>query len=284
MFLLRSIIGSVAALAMPVILTAEMDPATKDRLKGVADDDKFRSLKMLAKQRRDGVVGVYQLDEEPVGEVLDALVAQWPPERIAGLREKTQLPVTRIIALLGISQPGFSRLSLGDFSPSPALCRRMQGLEDLAARGELHAQIVPKTAEFQRRMALFRAWFLAKPATVDFPIVECRMTVQWGRGSHERIVLPIEHMPALRLKNLSALTEVVKAVTIALRRMALGNAKSLWKDIDAAFWQAYSRDTLPKIVLERAKIPTKASQARKKATCPEDNLSPSNGINSPVQS
>ena len=221
----------------------------------------------IARQKKNGVVDCYRLPEEPFLPDLQGLVDSWPPERIAGLREKTKLPVKRIIALLGISQPGFSRLSLGDFTPSPALCRRMQQLEEMAERGELHNEYIPSTAEMRRRMALFRAWWLSRPPTVDLPLISCHLSVQWGQGVHHRITIPVKHIPQLRLKEWTGLVPVVKAVTVALRKMALGNARILWKQVEADFWYRYSRDTLPSIVTERAKIlPRAREEAKRKAS------------------
>jgi hypothetical protein len=180
------------------------------------------------------------------------------------LREKTKLPVKRIIALLGISQPGFSRLSLGDFTPSPSLCRRMQQLEEMAERGELHGEYTPSTAEMRRRMALFRAWWLSRPPTVDLPLISCHLSVQWGQGVHHRITIPVKHIPQLRLKEWTGLVPVVKAVTTVLRKMAVGNARLLWKQAESEYWYAYARNTLPAIVTERAKILPKARAEAKK--------------------
>jgi hypothetical protein len=218
----------------------------------------------IARQRQNGVVDCYRLPEEPFLPDSQGLVDSWPPERIAALREKTKLPVKRIIALLGISQPGFSRLSLGDFTPSPSLCRRMQQLEEMAERGELHGEYTPSTAEMRRRMALFRAWWLSRPPTVDLPLISCHLSVQWGQGVHHRITIPVKHIPQLRLKEWKGLVPVVKAVTVALRKVAMGNSRLLWKQAESEYWFLYARDKLPAIVTERAKILPKARAEAKK--------------------
>ena len=231
------------------------------------------SKQLVAKLNRDrsnGIIGVYNTDNELQGIDIRAIVDEWPPERIAGLREKTKLPVKRIIALLGISQPGYSRLSLGDFTPSPALCRRMRELEEMAERGELHSQYVPSTAEMRRRMALFRAWWLSKPPSVDLPMITTHLQVRWGGGVHQMVSIPINHMPQLRLKDWNGLVPVIQAVTVALRKMALGNSRLLWKDAESQYWSMYARDKLPSIVTERAKILPKARASRKAAKAAEE--------------
>ena len=217
----------------------------------------------LSRQRRDGIVDVYAIPNDPESVEFRDIVGQWPISRIATLREKTKLPVARIVALLGISQPAYSKMCSGDFTPSPALCRRMQQLEVMADRGELHREYIPSTAEMRRRMALFRAWWLRKPPSVDLPLITCHLQVRWGKGVQHLIVIPVKHIPQLRLREWTGLVAVIKTVTVALRKLAQGNARILWKQAEEDYWYRYARDTLPAIVTERAKILPKANAARK---------------------
>jgi hypothetical protein len=113
-------------------------------------------------------------------------------------------------------------------------------------------------------MALFRAWWLSRPPTVDLPLISCHLSVQWGQGVHHRITIPVKHIPQLRLKEWTGLVPVVKAVTTVLRKMAVGNARLLWKQAESEYWYAYARNTLPAIVTERAKILPKARAEAKK--------------------
>lgn len=215
----------------------------------------------LARQRRDGIVDVYAIPNDPENVDFKAIVSQFPIERIVALREKTKLPVARIVALLGISQPAYSKMCSGDFTPSPALCRRMQELERMAESDELHNTYVPSTYEMRRRMALFRAWWLRKPPSEDLPLITCHLQVRWGGGTQHLINIPVKYVPQLRLKEFSGLVGVIRAVTVALRKLAQGNARILWKEAESEYWYRYARDTLPKVVTERAKIQPKAKAA-----------------------
>ena len=113
-------------------------------------------------------------------------------------------------------------------------------------------------------MTLFRAWWLRKPPTVDLPLVTCHLQVRWGRNVCQMVTIPIKHVPQLRLKEWTGLVGVIRTVTVALRKLAQGNARILWRQAEADYWYAYSRDTLPAIVTERAKILPKANAARRK--------------------
>lgn len=226
----------------------------------MADSTRLINARLRRKQN-NGIVDVFGVPGSPQDVDFRAIVATWPIERIEGLREKTKLPVARIVALLGISQPAYSKMCSGDFTPSPNLCRRMAELEDMAARGELHAQYIPSTAEMRRRMALFRSWWLSKPPSVDLPLVTCHLQVRWGKAAYQLITIPVKHVPQLRLKEWTGLVGVIRTVTVALRKLAQGNARILWKEAESAYWYAYARDTLPAIVTERAKIQPKAKAA-----------------------
>lgn len=192
------------------------------------------------------------------------LVDDWPAERIKGLPELLTLPVRRIVALLAISQPTFSRLASGDFTPAPSLCHRMNQLMAMHERGELHGdrEYMPRQAELRRRMSLFRAWWLAKAPTQQMPLVTCHIRFVWGKGPTQRLELPVEHFPALRLKEWGGVVEVVREVTKAMRRIAKANAALLWKHGEEEFWRQWAEGTLPRIVAERAELPLKAIRRR----------------------
>jgi len=181
-----------------------------------------------------------------------AIVAEWPIERIAGLENRCKLPRSRIVALLGVGMSAYSSLCAGRYTPSPALCRRMAQLEEMADRGELHGSYVPAKAEMQRRMCLFRAWWFARDPTKDFPLVEVVIRVKWGRDRRHEIIVPVDTLPQLRLTKWEGLTQVIRAVVMALRGVARVTAREQWKAADASFWERYARDTLPQIVMDRA--------------------------------
>lgn len=211
-------------------------------------------LKRLLRQK--GIVEVAMLASEQrkmQSEEFKALVQEWPVERISALVERCAFPKARVCALLSIGQSAFASLCAGRFTPGPALCRRMDQLEQMADRGELHGTYVPDTADLQRKITLFRAWFFEKTPTVEFPLVTVAIRVKWSRSKYHEVVLPIESLPALRLTKWEGLVQVVRAVTVAVRSLAKGNARLLWKDIDSTFWHHYARETLPAIVEERAK-------------------------------
>jgi len=181
-----------------------------------------------------------------------ALVDLWPASRIKDLPKLLKLPVARIVALLGIGKAAFYRLGMGDFTPSAALCRRMQQLQDMGERGDLHHEVVPSTHEMRRRMTMFRWWFFNRPATAELPLVTLRLRVWWGKHYRDSVEIQVKHLPALRLQKWEGLVEVVKTFTVTARRLAQANARLMWKQSEQEFWEHYSRDTLPKIVLEKA--------------------------------
>jgi hypothetical protein len=180
------------------------------------------------------------------------IVDSWPADRIAELENRCSVPRTRVAALLGIGQTVLSQLVKGRYTPSAVLCRRMEELERMAERGEIHGQYVPDKADLQRRLALFRQWFMDKPPTKDFPLVTVSVKFQWGASFYSSVTLPIEHLPQLRLTKWSGLVEIVRTLTVALRTLARANSRLMWKEQDAAFWRAYATDSLPKIVESRA--------------------------------
>jgi hypothetical protein len=181
-----------------------------------------------------------------------ALVEKWPAERISALVERCSVPKRRVAALLSVGATALNRLCEGRYTPSPALCRRMEHLEQMAERGELHGEYVSDKSEVQRKMTLFRQWFLDKPPTVDFPLVTVAIKIRWSRYRHHEVTLPIESLPKLRLTRWAGIVEVVRAVTSTVRELARANSRLLWTNVDAEFWQRYAHDALPKIVEERS--------------------------------
>jgi len=220
----------------------------------------------------DGVIKVYETSDERA--MLESAqretVAKWQPERIAALKYRCKIPVTRIIALLGITQGAYSRLSSGDFTPSAALCLRMAHLEEMADAGELHSgkEFIPKQREMRRRMAHFRAWWFNRPATAEFPLITVEIRVKWGGAPYQQLRLPVKPIPALRMCKWEGLLPVVKTITTAIRKLAQANGRLYWRDIEDQFWRAYATDTLPQIVLERAAITKRMAAARFRATRP----------------
>jgi hypothetical protein len=129
----------------------------------------------------------------------------------------------------------------------------MEQLEQMADRGELHGEYVADKTELQRKMTLFRQWFMDKPPAVDFPLVTVAIRVKWSRSKYHEVLLPVESLPALRLTKWGGITQVVKAVTMAVRELARANSRLLWKNVDEEFWHKYSTETLPAIVEERSR-------------------------------
>ena len=236
------------------------------------DESRANTIQLHERHRQaawnDGVVKVYDTESERA--MLEAqqrkVVAQWPPARIAALKDRCQIPVTRIIALLGISQGAFSRLSSGDFTPSASLCLRMAQLEEMATAGELHRgkQVIPTQREQRRRLSHFRAWWLNRPATADFPLVSVEIVVKWGGAPYQHMRLPVERISKLRLQKFEGLVGIVRTVTSTIRKLAQANSRLYWTQIDEEYWQRYTKDTLPQIVIERAQIVRHAAAARKK--------------------
>lgn len=218
--------------------------------------------------RRDGVIKPYETEVERSirDEQARRIVAEWQPERIASLKDRCKVPVTRIIALLGITQVAFSRLTSGDFTPSASLCLRMAHLEEMADSGELHgkAQYIPAQREMRRRMAHFRAWFFEKPATAEFPLVTVEVKVVFGRAPYQTIKLPVESFPKLRLKKFDSLVDVVKAVSTTIRKVAQANGRLFWTEIENEYWKRYAADTLPQEIIERSQYVKRAGAARRK--------------------
>ena len=251
------------------------------------DESKLSTSQLHERHRQaacnDGVVKVYDTESERamLEDQKRKVVAQWQPERIASLKDRCQVPVTRLTALLGISQGAFSRLSAGDFAPSASLCLRMAQLEEMADAGELHRgkQVIPTQREQRRRMSHFRAWWMNRPETAEFPSVSVEITVKWGGAPYQHMRLPVEHIPNLRLQKFEGLVGIVRTVTTTLRKLAQANARLYWNEVDNEFWERYAKDTLPQIVLERAQITVRAAAARKKEThvSNEANLPPTLG-------
>src|SRR5574340_343202 len=157
---------------------------------------------LLRQLRLNGVADVPATEQErrkERSEESQELVKAWPAERIAGLEKRCNVPRKRVAALLGIGMAVLKKLSEGTYTPSPTLCARMEQLEQMADRGELHGEWTPKDGQLQRRLALFRAWFMAKPPEKDFPLITVAVKFQWGKSFYSSITVPIEYLPQLRL-------------------------------------------------------------------------------------
>lgn len=220
---------------------------------------------LLRLLRQFGVVEVLLTEEEKKvyrTPEFQAIVSEWPVERIRALKDKCAVPVPRLVALLGIGRQPYDKLCRGDYTPSAGLCRRMQAIEQMAESGQLHPAYVPKSGEMQRRMALFRAWFMARPPTAEFPLLTVRLEIRWGRSVWQKLALPVESLPALRIKEWRGLADAIQAVTVAVRKLAKGNMRGLWKEMEEEYWRRYATDTLPAIVQRSAKIPDTARQRR----------------------
>jgi hypothetical protein len=208
--------------------------------------------------RHQGIVKVYETNQEL--EYLRGkekeLVAQWQPERIAALKDRCKVPVSRIVALLGITASAFSKLASGDFTPSGPLCLRMGQLEEAADAGELHSgkQVIPSQREMRRRMSAFRSWWFNRPPTAEFPLVSVEVCVHWGKSPYEHMRLPVKPFPKLRLQKFDGLVNVVRTITVAIRKLAQANARLYWTQAEGEFWERYARDTLPEVVLGRQQI------------------------------
>ena len=215
----------------------------------------------------DGVVKVYAEDHERSIEREEArkIVAQWQPKRIAGLVEYCHLPVKRAVSILGITQPAYSMMCAGKFTPSAALCLRMKWMEEMSDSGELHArsELIPTQREMRRRMSAFRAWWFNRPPSAEFPLLRIELTAVWGKSPHQRLRLPVESFPKVRLQKWNGLVGFVREITTLVRKLARANGRLYWTQVEEDFWRAYASDTIPRIVLERAAIPERASKTAK---------------------
>lgn len=193
-----------------------------------------------------------------------ALVAEWPPERIGALKEKCKIPTKRLEALLGIGNAALTRLKHGDFTPSWRLCKRMADLEAAAARGDLHGEYIPHKMEMRRRMTLFRAWYLRKPLTAEFPLLTIKVEIVWGKARYQRLELPLKFVPSLRIMKWEAVAGAIRALTVAMRQFATGNSREIWKKAEEEYWALYSKDQLPREVIDKAKKSPLKSKRRSK--------------------
>lgn len=205
--------------------------------------------------RRDGIVAVAMTKAERLqsqSEEFKAIVEKWPAERISSMVQRCSLPKRRVAALLSVGVSALTALCEGRYTPSPALCRRMEHVEEMAVRGELHGEYVSDKTSVQRRLTLFRAWFMEKPPEVAFPLVTVAIKIKWGRSPKCEFTLPCECLPSLRLTKWGGIVQVVKVVTSAVRELARANSRLLWRDVDEQFWRKYATDTLPEIVEQKA--------------------------------
>jgi len=210
------------------------------------------------KLRREGVVSCYMTAEERKNRdrACDkAIVEYWSPTRIKQFADGTPFSRTRIAALLAINRRSLRGLETGEYTPGPALCRRMAMLEKQAHDKTLYPEITPARAELRRRLLLFRAWWYKKPPSKESPRVTVRVSVEWGKGAHERMTLPLSLQA--RLVRFEGLVDVIKAHTKAMRSLITGFQRLNWTECEAEYWERWRDNTLPKIVTEREKIPAK---------------------------
>jgi hypothetical protein len=185
-----------------------------------------------------------------------ALTDQWPPARIAQVSPDLALTTTRLCHLLGISEGSYRLLLAGERKPSPSLCRRMEQLYDMHARGELHRSYVPKNPlDLQRLMCLYRHWYFNEqtPST-DLPLVTLNLELRWGGAAYQKLRIPIRYLPALRLKTWGGLVDVIRTLKRSLGGLAKSNGDEMWKDAEQRFWHAYATGTIPEEVERRNKL------------------------------
>jgi hypothetical protein len=185
------------------------------------------------------------------------LVAEWPPERIANLHVQCQIPTSRLLALLGIGSAALTRLQHGDFTPGWRLCKKMAELEAAAERGDLHHEYIPHKSEMRRRMAGFRTWYMNKPLSAEFPLLTVTVQIVWGKAAYQKLTLPLKFFPALRIMKWEAVAGAMKALTVAMRKFAGVNGSEIWKKAEQEYWDLYSKNQLPKEVVEKARIGNK---------------------------
>ncbi len=218
-------------------------------------------LHQLIAIKQRGIVKTYETEYEkamPV-DVLD----EWPAERIAALPETCKINRTRLTALLGITAQAFAGLASGDYTPTPGLCDRMAKLQASHDSGELHKaeDLILSSAEMRRRMAVFRSWFLSKPATEDCPTVNIEVTVRWGPMQYQQVRIPIDSLPKFRLRKWSGLAGIARAIKSGLSQLNQ-DPKFFWTHADQLYWQQYANDSLPEIVTQRRDIPARGGRAK----------------------
>jgi hypothetical protein len=185
------------------------------------------------------------------------LVAAWPAERIAKL-VRPGFSTRRITAFLALNRRTFTRLCTGEYTPSAALCRRLDFVEQEIANGTMRPDLPLRVAEARRRYLLFRAWWFAQPPREDFPLITIALRVKWGKSKRHEFVIPVEMLPQLRLKKWEGLADVVQTVVKACRGLSCDRGRLLWTIVDQEYWKRFARDTLPAVVQERAKFPGRA--------------------------
>jgi hypothetical protein len=192
------------------------------------------------------------------------LVAAWPAERIAKL-VRPGFSTRRITAFLALNRRTFTRLCTGEYTPSAALCRRMDFVEQEIANGTMRPDLPLRVAEARRRYLLFRAWWFAQPPREDFPLITIALRVKWGKSKRHEFTVPVKMLPRLRLLKWEGLADVVQTVTKACRGLSRDRGRLLWTIVDQEYWKRFARDTLPAIVQERAKMPAKRSTTNNNA-------------------
>ena len=192
------------------------------------------------------------------------ILQEWPAERISRLATLPGMSIPRVAALLGVSVRALKMLSAGEYTPSPTLCRRMEQIEaDIKSGMDMAHDILPKRSEMRRRMLLFRSWWLNRDPSRALPEVTVSIWVKWGGGTNQRVEIPAHYLPKLRITEFRGLVDTVRAVVKAMRSVASGYNKLLWREVEEEFWAAYASNTLPEIVERRSRIPAKARAAQK---------------------
>jgi transcriptional regulator with XRE-family HTH domain len=192
-----------------------------------------------------------------------AIISQWPIERIQALSKAPGLSIQRLAAVLGITRRTLRFLMAGTYTPSATMCRRMEMLEsDVRDGKDLYADILPRRSEMRRRLLLFRAWWMAKPPTVDLPLVTVSIKVTWGKGLINTLEIPVHLMPKLRINRFVGLVETVREVTKSLRKVTKNYQALLWDEMQEDFWNAYASNDIPEIVQKRLAIPATIRKVR----------------------
>lgn len=193
-----------------------------------------------------------------------AIIAEWPVTRIQQLPTLPGLSIHKLSGVLGITRRTLRKLMDGTYTPSATLCRRMEMIEADAKEGKnMATDLLPARSEMRRRLILFRSWWMNRDPSRDLPEITVAIRVTWGKGTVNTFELPVKTLPRLRIVSYAGLVDTVRAVTKALRSVAKGYGKLLWKQQEEDYWQAFSTNTVPAIVEERLKIPARIVRHRK---------------------
>ena len=112
-------------------------------------------------------------------------------------------------------------------------------------------------------MTAFRAWWFNRPPTAQLPLIRVHLEVVWGNAPYQKLWLPVDRIPALRISKWETVHEVIKSLVTHIRKVARENGRLYWRRIDEEFWRNFADNTLPEIVKERAGIIGKARDAKR---------------------